>query len=349
MIRVRKFGKTADGRDVLAFDLRDGSNEATILNLGGIVQSLKIADRSGRQIDVVLGYNDVAGYENNRGYLGAVIGRYANRIERGRFEIDGKPVQLNCNKNGNHQHGGNVGFNKKLWSYVFDGPTGDALALSMISPDGDENYPGTLRVEVMYTLADGELKIQYGAVSDKKTIINLTNHSYFNLDGEGSGNVLDTFLTIKADRITPTDENLVPHGEFRDVAGTPFDFLTPHRIGERIRDTDDQDIRYQGGYDCNYVFSKGKNEYAKVAEAESENSGLCMEVYTDLPAAQFYTGNGLSMNGKSGFYNRNYGFAFETQYIPNSVNCPQYLQLGSPYYERGRFYTSTTAFKFTVK
>ena len=349
MIRTSIFGKTADGRDVIAFKLTDGVNEATILNYGGIIQSLKIADKEGTLHDVVLGYNDVAGYENNGGYLGALIGRVGNRIEKGRLVIDGKQYDLYCNDRGNHLHGGKVGFNRKIWDYVFEGGDGNTLALSTVSPDGEENYPGMLRAEVRYTLAAGELRIEYAAMSDKKTAINMTNHAYFNLNGEGTGNVLDTFLQIAASRYTPTDENLIPHGELKEVAGTPFDFRKPHRIGERIGDTDDQDIVYQNGYDVNYVFDKKKGSYEKVAEAESERTGIVMEVFTDKPAVQLYTGNGLAQKGKSGYYNRNYGFCLETQFIPNGVNVPAYAEFGDAIYERNKVYHFTTTYKFSAR
>lgn len=349
MIHASVFGKTADGKDVLAFKLKDGANEATILSLGGIIQSLKVQDKSGNPVDVVLGYNDVAGYEQNGGYLGALIGRFGNRIEKGKLVIDGQEYSLFCNDRGNHLHGGKVGFNKKIWNYVFEGPDGNTLTLNLVSPDGDENYPGNLQVQVRYTLVGGELKIDYLAMSDRRTAINMTNHAYFNLDGEGSGNVLDTVLQIDADRVTPTDETLIPHGDFKAVAGTPFDFTTPHRIGERIGDTDDPDIVKQNGYDACFVCNKPVGTYAKIAEAESERTGIVMEVFTDKPAVQLYTGNGLHQNGKSGYYNRNYGFCLETQFIPNGVNCPTYAALGDPIYEKNKIYHFTTAYKFSVR
>ena len=348
MIRTSHFGKTADGKDVYAFTIKDGKNEAVILNLGGIIQSLRIADKNGDPVDVVLGYNDVEGYENNGGYLGALIGRCGNRIEKGKLVIDGETYQLFCNDRGNHLHGGQKGFDKKVWDYVFEGADGNTLSLNTTAADGEENYPGNMRIQVRYTFVNGELKISYGAMSNKKTAINMTNHAYFNLDGEGSGNVLDTFLTIDADRVTPTDETLIPHGEFRDVAGTPFDFRKPRRIGEHIFD-DDPDLRAGDGYDINFVLNKRSGVYGKVAEAESERSGIVMQVYTDKPAVQLYTGNGLHQNGKSGYYNKNYGFCLETQFIPNGVNCPAYDALGSAVYEKNQIYRFTTAYKFIVK
>ncbi len=349
MIQTSIFGRTADGREVRAFRLTDGKNEATILNYGGIIQSLKIADREGVQRDVVLGYDDVAGYENNGGYLGALIGRVGNRIEKGRLVIDGTEYALYCNDRGNHLHGGKEGFNRKIWGYVFEGGDGNTLALSLVSPEGEENYPGTLRTEVRYTLSGGELKIEYAAIADSKTAINLTNHAYFNLDGAGSGNVRDTFLQIAASRYTPTDDTLIPHGEFKNVEGTPFDFRKPHRIGERIADTSDPDIVIQNGYDVNYVLDKKQGAYEKIAEAVSERSGIVMEVFTDKPAVQLYTGNGLAQQGKGGYYNRNYGFCLETQFIPNAVNVPAYAALGDAIYERNKVYHFTTAYKFGVR
>ncbi len=348
MIQTRLFGKTSSGRNVYAFTIRDGKNEAVILNLGGIIQSLKIADKNGELVDVVLGYNDVESYEKNGGYLGALIGRVGNRIEKGNLVIDGEKYELYCNDRGNHLHGGKSGFDKKIWDYVFEGADGNTLSLSTVSADMEENYPGNMKIQVRYTFVDGELKIDYAAVSDKKTPINMTNHAYFNLDGEGSGNVLDTLLKIDADRVTPTDETLIPHGEFKDVTGTPFDFRKAHRIGERINNTDDQDILYGGGYDINFVCNKKQGEYAKIAEAEGARSGIVMEVFTDMPAVQLYTGNGLNQNGKSGYYNKNYGFCMETQFIPNGVNCPAYAALGDPVFEKNRIYHFITAYKFTA-
>ncbi len=349
MIHSSVFGKTADGKNVMAFRIKDGLNEATILNLGGIIQSLRIADKRGNPVDVVLGYYDVAGYERNSGYLGALIGRCANRIEKGHMCIDGEDYNLFINDRGNHLHGGKIGFDKKLWNYVFEGSDGNTLALSTTSPDGEENYPGNLNVQIRYTLSGGELKIEYAAMSDKKTVINMTNHAYFNLDGEGSGDVLNTIVRINADKITPTDETLIPHGAFRDVTGTPFDFRDGKKIGQDIDNTEDADIRVGNGYDVNYLLNKRTGEYAKVAEAESEKTGIVMEVFTNMPAMQFYTGNGLNQNGKTGHYGSRAGFCMETQFIPNAVNCPSYAVHGDPVFDKNKIYHYATAYKFSRK
>ena len=297
MIHASVFGKTSDGRDVLAFKIKDGANEATILNYGGIIQSLKIANREGKLIDVVLGYDDVASYERNSGYLGALIGRFGNRIDKGYLVVDGEEYQLYCNDRGNHLHGGKVGFDKKIWNYVFEGHDGNTLALSTVSADGEENYPGTLNVKVVYTFSGGVLGIEYTAVSDKTTAINLTNHAYFNLNGAESGtSVLGHELMIAADCITPTDSELIPRGGFRMVKGTPFDFTSPAMIGTgdgmRAQDTD---LSYGGGYDHSvHDAEDGLRPYAAGAQAAERDheriKGRLMcesvrRVWTDVSAA----------------------------------------------------------------
>jgi len=239
MITSETFGKTADGREVRAYVLRDGANSATVLNYGGIVQKLLVQGRENKTYNVVLGYGSPSEYDANGGYLGAFIGRVGNRIGKGKFTLDGREYRLNCNDGKNHLHGGHKGFNTK----IFDAETeGGVLVLSGTSADGEENYPGNLRMEVRYSFVGGELKIEYTAVSDRKTLINLTNHTYFNLDGEGSGDILGHTLYIDADRVTTADRELIPHGEFRDVEGTPFDFRKPKKVGKDIGCTDDCDI-----------------------------------------------------------------------------------------------------------
>ena len=341
MITSEAFGKTADGREVRAYVLRDGANSATVLNYGGIVQKLLVQGRENKTYNVVLGYGSPSEYDANGGYLGAFIGRVGNRIGKGKFTLDGRDYQLNCNDGNNHLHGGHKGFNTK----IFDAETeGGVLVLSGTSADGEENYPGNLRMEVRYSFVGGELKIEYTAVSDRKTLINLTNHTYFNLDGEGSGDILGHTLYIDADRVTTADRELIPHGEFRDVEGTPFDFRKPKKVGKDIGCTGDCDIANGGGYDINYVLNR-RGEYRKVAEIAGAESGVAMEVYTDLPGLQFYSGNMLDTKK----YKMRTGFCLETQFLPNAVNCPSYAALGSPVYDKDQIYHSVTAYKFTVR
>lgn len=342
MITTKTFGKTAQGEDVLAFTLHSGDSSATVLNFGGIVQSILVPDKNGKLTDVILGYNDVAGYENNGGYLGALIGRFGNRIGEGKLTIDGKEYSLYCNDRGNHLHGGKIGFNKKIWNYEIDG---DELKLSLVSPDGEENYPGTLNVCVTYAFSDGELKIKYRAVSDKKTAVNLTNHAYFNLSGEGDGTILDHELWIDCDFITPTNPAMIPVGGYRAVEGTAFDFNAPKAIGKDI-EADDLDLKQGNGYDHCYVLKNKCGEYVRYAVAKSPKTGIKMTCYTDMPAVQFYAGNGLHQQGKTAYYGKRAGFCLETQAIPNNVNVPEYARKGSSIIKAGEVYSFRAAYKF---
>lgn len=342
MITSRVFGKTAQGEEVLAFTLSDGAASATVLNFGGIVQSIVVPDRSGKPTDVILGYNDVAGYENNGGYLGALIGRFGNRIGEGKLTVDGKEYQLYCNDRGNHLHGGKAGFNKKIWAHEI---SGDELILSIVSPDGEENYPGTLCVRVTYTFLGGELKIRYRATTDKKTAVNLTNHAYFNLNGEADGTILDNVLWIDCDYITPTNPTMIPVGGFRAVKGTAFDFNTPKEIGRDV-EADDPDLKQGNGYDHCHVLKNKCGEYVKYATAESKKTGIKMTCYTDMPAVQFYAGNGLHQQGKGAYYGKRAGFCLETQAIPNNVNVAEYAAKGNSYLDAGEVYEFTAAYKF---
>ncbi len=343
MITTKYFGKTAEGKSVLAFTLWDGDRSVTILNYGGIVQSIIVPDRDGRLTDVALGYPDVAGYEQNGGYLGALIGRFGNRIGGGKLNVDGVDYQLACNDRGNHLHGGKVGFNRKIWAH---GVVGDTLALSIVSPDGEENYPGTLRVTVLYTFRNRTLTIRYRATTDKKTVVNLTNHTYFNLNGEGGGTVLSHILGIESDRITPTNETMIPEGLFRDVEGTPFDFRTPKAIGHEIG-ADDIDLKQGNGYDhCFVLHNEGRLE--RYATVTAPGTGITMNCYTDAPAVQFYSGNGLHQQGKGGYYGCRAGFCLETQAIPNNPNVPAYQLLGSSYLAPGEVYLTTSSYEFKV-
>ncbi len=340
MIETNVFDKMKDGREVLVFTITDGKSYVRILNYGGIIQSLVMPDKNGNLTDVVLGYNTIAEYEQNDGYLGALIGRFGNRIDKGRLTIDGKYYSLCCNDNGNHLHGGKVGFDKKIWSHKMNG---DELTLSILSPDGEENYPGNLAVRVTYTFKDGELKIQYYAVSDKKTAINLTNHAYFNLSGEHSGDATDNVMWIDSDYITPTDDKLIPLGGFREIKGTPFDFNAPKAIEQDIN-ADDEDLKKGGGYDHCYLL---KNcEYAKVY---SPKTGIKMSCCTDMPAVHFYTGNFLNQKGKTTYYGKRSGFCLETEAIPNNVNVPEYAEKGSSVYDAEQEYKFTSKYHFACE
>ncbi len=344
MITTSVFGKTAAGEEVLAFTFQDGKNSATILNLGGTVQSVKVPDKNGKLTDVICGYSDVAGYEKYGGYLGALIGRYGNRIGEGKLTVDGKEYQLYLNDRGNHLHGGKVGFDKKIWAHEIQG---DKLILSIVSPDGEENYPGNLTVQVTYTFVGGELKIHYLATTDKKTAINMTNHAYFNLNGEGSGDTLNHTLWLNCDYITPTNATMIPVGGFKAVKGTPFDFTTAKTIGQDIG-ADDIDLKQGGGFDHCHVLRHKCGEYSLYAVAVGDKSGIKMSCYTDMPAVHFYAGNGLNAEGKSGRYYHHGGFCLETESIPNNVNVPEYAEYGSPFLDVGETYDFTAAYKFEV-
>ncbi len=346
MIKTSVFGTTKEGKEVLAFTISEGRKRVTILNYGGIVQSLVLPAKDGRLTDVICGYKTVKEYEENGGYLGALIGRFGNRIGEGKLTVDGTEYQLYNNDRGNHLHGGKNGFNKKIWAH---GICGNTLALSIISPDGEENYPGTLKVTVVYTFRNGVLRIHYRAVSDKKTVINLTNHAYFNLNGESSNmNILNNVLTIDSDYITPTNNTLIPLGGFKAVEGTPFDFKTPKEIGRDIR-SDDEDMRRGGGYDHCYVLRSGVGNFAKYAEAYSPVTGIKMQCYTNMPAVQLYTGNGMNQQGRYTHYGANAGFCLETQAIPNNVNVEEYAAKGSSYYDAGEKYDFAAEYRFTVE
>ncbi len=345
MITQRRFGRTKDGREVSAFTLSDGKASATVLNYGGILQSLVVETKDGSFTDVLLGYNDVAGYEENDGYLGALIGRFGNRIHQGKLVIDGKAYSLYCNDKGNHLHGGRVGFNQKIWQHEIDG---ERLILSLFSPDGEENYPGNLTVQVAYTFQNGELKIEYLAKADKKTAVSLTNHAYFNLNGEGAGDIRSHRLWLDAEKITPTDEKLIPLGGWKKVQGTPFDFTSAKTIGRDI-EAADIDLRQGAGYDHCFVFNKSKGRYQKYAEASGDKTGIKMSCYTDMPAVHFYTGNWLDQQGKTAYYGKRSGFCLETEAIPNNVNVPEYAALGNSILEAGEEYRFTAAYRFEIE
>jgi aldose 1-epimerase len=349
-IERKPFGRTPAGEGVERFTLsRSGAPTVAITNYGGYLVSVLAPDRAGRHADVILGYEDLAGYLGDTSYLGSLIGRYANRIGKGRFTLGGSAFALATNNGPNHLHGGKVGFGKKAWrAAVVSGPDGEALELRLTSPDGDEGYPGTLEVTVVYSLtADGGLRIDYAATTDRDTLVNLTNHAHFNLAGEGSGDVLGHELAIEADEFTPVDATLIPTGERRPVEGTPLDFRKPTAIGARIADPHEQ-LKAGGGYDHNFVLRGAGRTLRRAARVVEPKSGRVLEVLTTEPGLQFYSGNFLdgTIVGKSGkAYAHRGGFCLEAQLFPDSPNRPEFP---SAVLRRGATYTQTTVYRFGV-
>ena len=348
-ITKHSFGKTAAGEEVDLYILKNVYGmEARITNYGGIVVSLTAPDRNGALADVVLGFNDLESYlTKNDPYLGAIIGRYGNRIAKGRFKLNGVEYKLAVNNGENHLHGGIKGFDKVVWTgRETRTPNGPAVVLTYLSKDGEEGYPGNLRVRVTYTLTNkNELKIDYSATSDKATVINLTHHSYFNLLGEGNGNILQHRLTIYGDRFLPTDTGSIPTGELAKVAGTPFDFLKGTVIGERINQ-DHEQLKFGNGYDHTWVINGRPGTLRHAATVTESFLGRVMEVWTTEPGMQFYTGNFLdgSLTGKTGKpYPRRSGFCLETQHYPDSPNQPTFP---TTTLRRGATYRSTTIYRF---
>jgi aldose 1-epimerase len=348
--KVESWGKTPAGESVDLYTLRNPKGmEARIMTYGGIVVSLKVPDRSGKMDDVVNGFDDLGGYTQQPPppYFGALIGRYGNRIANGAFTLDGVKYTLAKNDGQNSLHGGKRGFDKVIWkAKPLDA---QSLQLTYLSKDGEEGYPGNLTATVVYSVTDNdELKIDYSAVTDKDTVVNLTNHSYFNLAGQGVGNILDHVVMIDADRFTPVDKGLIPTGELKSVAGTPFDFRTPKAIGARI-DAKDEQLVYGKGYDLNWVLNRRGAGLQLAARVMEPKSGRVMEVLTTEPGLQFYTGNQLdgSLHGKGGkVYGPRSAFAMETQHFPNSPNQPTFP---STELKPGTRYHTTTVYRFSAK
>ncbi len=343
------FGTTENGTAVDLYTLKNRNGMIVrVTNYGGIVTELHAPDRAGRFDDVVLGFKTLRPYLESHPYFGAIIGRVGNRIAKGRFTLNGREYTLAINDGQNHLHGGLKGFDKVIWqgqaSEVADGAS---LTLSYASPDGEEGYPGTLATTVVYTLTNqNELRIDYMATTDKATPVNLTNHSYFNLTGEGLGDILGHELMLAADRFTPVDAGLIPTGEIKAVAGTPMDFTTPSTIGSRIAQVPLAD---PGGYDHNYVLSSGGGTLALAARVREPKTGRVLEVSTTEPGIQFYTGNFLDgkLTGKRGVtYKKHFGFCLETQHFPDSVNHPAFP---TTILEPGQTYRTTTVYKFTAQ
>jgi aldose 1-epimerase len=351
-VTKQSFGKTADGQNIDIYTLRNAHGvEAKITNYGGILVSLKVPDRNGKFDDVVLGFNDLDTYlTKNNPYFGAIIGRYGNRIAKGRFKLNGVEYKLAVNNGENHLHGGIKGFDKVVWTgHETQTKAGPAVVLNYLSKDGEEGYPGNLRVTVVYTLtSEDELKIDYSATTDKDTVTNLTHHSYFNLAGEGNGDILNHIVTINADRFVPTDAGSIPTGELRSVAGTPFDFLKPTAIGARINQ-DDEQLKLGNGYDHTWVINGRAGTMRLAATAYEATSGRVMQVWTTEPGVQFYTGNFLdgTLTRKSGkVYARRNGFCFETQHFPDSPNQPSFP---TTTLRKGQTYKSTTIYRFSSR
>jgi aldose 1-epimerase len=338
------WGTTTAGEEVTLFTLRNANGmEAKITNWGGYIVSLKVADKNGKFDDVVLGFDSLDGYLAKNPFFGCITGRYANRIGVASFKIDGVEHKVTANSGKNHIHGGKVGFDKKLWNAK---EITDGVAFSYTSPDGEEGFPGTLKCTVNYKLMkDNGLQIDYQATTDKPTVLNLTNHAYFNLAGEGSGDILGHELTIPTDQVTATDDDLITTGEIVSIKGTPLDFTTPHTIGERIG-ADFKPLIQGIGYDHNYVLSgSGMKLAAIVKEAKS---GRVMTVRTTEPGVQLYTGNHLNgVKGKGGHvYAKRDGFCLETQHYPDSPNKPEFP---SVILRPGETFQSTTIYQFSAE
>jgi aldose 1-epimerase len=346
-----RFGTMPDGMPVDVFTLRNGHGmEVRAITYGGIIISLRVPDRSGTVGDVVLGYDSLSGYLKDSPYFGAIVGRYGNRIAKGRFTLDGVTYRLATNNGPNHLHGGLRGFDKVVWSaQAVSNDSGAGVRLTYESPDGDQGYPGTLRAEVRYLLTDrDELVVDYHATTDKATPVNLTQHSYFNLAGAGTRDVLDHVLWVNADRYTPVDSTLIPTGALAPVQGTPFDFRTATAIGTRIG-ANDQQIRFGGGYDHNFVLNRSDSGLTHAARVVEPTTGRTLDVYTDQPGLQFYSGNFLdgSIMGKGGHvYGHRFGFCLETQHFPDS---PNEAAFPSTILRPGEEYRTRTVFAFGVE
>ncbi len=344
VIQKLSWGKLPDGRAADLYTLSNGKGmEASIATYGGIVVSLKVPSKNGAPVDVVLGFDSFEPYIANPSYFGALIGRYGNRIAHGQFKLNGVTYNVPKNDGANSLHGGKVGFDKKLWQ-AREIPGG--IELTYVSKDAEEGYPGDLTAKVTYTLtADNALRIDYSATTDKDTVLNLTNHSYFNLAGQGEGDILGHEIMIEADRFTPVDSGLIPTGELKPVEGTPFDFRKATPIGAHINDNDTQ-LKLGRGYDHNFVLNRKGGSIELAARVREPNSGRVMEVLTDQPGIQFYTGNFLdgTLHGKGGkVYQRRFALCLETQHFPDSPNHPDFP---STVLKPGQEYKTSTIYRF---
>ncbi|MFF9024458.1 aldose epimerase family protein [Streptomyces eurythermus] len=344
------FGTLADGTEVHRWSLENGGTRMKVLSYGGVVQTLQLPDRHGRYANVVAGFDNLADYVAGSPYFGALIGRYGNRIDAGRFTLDGKPYQLDVNDGDNSLHGGAKGFDKRVWDVEpFTEGTDVGLRLRYTSADGEMGYPGTLRTRVTYTLTrHGDWRIDYEATTDKATVVNLTSHVYWNLAGEGSGGIEDHELSIAAARYTPTDSGLIPTGELAKVAGTPFDFRRAKPIGRDLRAGHEQLVLAKG-YDHNWVLDKGITARPEhIATLRDPHSGRTLKIATDQPGLQFYSGNFLdgTLTGTSGHtYRQGDALCLETQHFPDSPNQPAFP---STVLRPGQTYRTTTIHRFSA-
>ncbi len=347
------FGTTSTGQAIDLYTLSNSHGmQVAVTNFGATLVSVRVPDRGGRIDDVVLGYDSVEGYESGKSFFGGTIGRYGNRIAHGKFALAGVTYSLPRNNGENTLHGGIVGFNKHLWTArAFSDGNGQAVEFSYVSKDGEEGFPGALTATVRYTLlrSNNELRIDYSATADKDTVVNLTNHSYFNLSGEGAGDILGDVVTLHAGKFTPVDSALIPTGELRDVTGTPFDFRKPTPVGARI-DSDGQQLQFGKGYDHNWVIDRPTVASGPVLAAQVEDpaSGRILEVLTTEPGVQFYSGNHLeTTSGKQGkTYDFRGALCLETQHFPDSPNHPNFP---STELKPGQTYRSTTVFRFSAR
>lgn len=338
--RIRQFGNAECVR------LENGGLSCEILTYGGALRCLNVPGRNGRSVDVVLGFDSLEDYMEQTGFLGALIGRFGNRIGNAEFKLDGKRYELFKNDGANHLHGGRRGFDKRIWKIEARDDT--KLALSLVSEDGEEGYPGRLEVYVLYELKEDALEISYRAFSDADTLCNLTNHAYFNLSGHDSGTVEKQLIKINASHYTPTDAGLIPTGEIADVTGTPMDLRELVVIGERA-DLDFEALRFGGGFDHNYAIDGADGTLRLAAVAESRETGIVLETWTTLPGVQFYSGNGMAglPKGKNGApYDRRWGFCLETQVYPDA---PHHANFPSALLKKGAEYRTKTVYRFAHK
>ena len=345
-VAQKSFGTTKNGEEVTLYTITNKNNvSVSVIDYGANLVSLMVPDKNGNVEDIVLGFDNVAGYEVNGCFFGAFIGRHGNRIGDAKFELDGVTYELEKNDGKNNLHGGTPGYHQVMYQAA----VGDnSVTFTRVSPDGEQGYPGNLDVSLTYTLTDdNELKLHYVTKSDKNTLCNLTNHSYFNLKGHKGGQITDHIVTIKANGFTSTSDDLIPDGTIVDVTDTPMDFRKPRCVGDDI-DSDYPPIVLAGGYDHNYVLDKPEGTFAKVAEVTEKESGRTMEVYTDKPGVQLYTSNGLSegIYKEGAKYSTHQAFCLETQYFPNGMKNSHFI---APILKVGDEYNFTTEYKFIVK